>query len=92
MAIITGVFKWETCNLCGVPNGNHTYNCKNAESKKLPVDKIVMPKTVRAYSDFEGHILVRLGNEEHGMDLTCAMRLLRDLRIAVDSAVGFDKV
>jgi|GEM_PF-1990324 len=61
------------------------------EKPELPVDDIVRPNAVRAYSDFEGHILVRIGNEEHGMDLTCAMRLLRDLKIAIDNAVGLDK-
>jgi len=48
------------------------------------------PSCIRAYSDFPNHVLIRMGNTEYGMDLICAMRLLRDLKFAVDTAIGWD--
>lgn len=40
----------------------------------------------RALSDFPGHVLLRMGNVEHGMDLTCAEELFVQLGQAINEA------
>lgn len=63
-------------------------DCSNAQITSHPP---TMPVGVRAYSDHFGHVIVRMSDgQEYGLDLTCAMRLLRDLRVAVDKAAGYD--
>jgi len=44
----------------------------------------------RARCDFPGHVLVRMGNTEYGMDLAVALRLRRDLDAAINTAAGYD--
>lgn len=47
------------------------------------------PSGLMAHSYKPGHVLVRLGGTEHGMDTMTALRLLRDLRIAVEQSAGY---
>lgn len=47
------------------------------------------PAGVMAYCDHPGHVLVRVGNEDHGMDTLTALRLLRDLRNAIEMSAGW---
>lgn len=53
-------------------------------------DPIPMPPMMMAHCDQPGHVLVRLGGDtQHGMSVLTAMRLMRDLRNAVDLAAGW---
>jgi hypothetical protein len=47
------------------------------------------PPGLMAHCDHPGHVLVRLGGAQHGMDTLTAIRLLRDLRNAVDMSAGW---
>jgi hypothetical protein len=47
------------------------------------------PNSMMAQSDHPGHVLVRLGGSTHGMDTLTAIRLLRDLRNAVEQSAGW---
>lgn len=40
----------------------------------------------RAWSDFPGHVVVRVANREYGFDLSNADKLEHDLRHAIDEA------
>lgn len=40
----------------------------------------------RAWSDFPGHVVVRVANGEYGFDLSNAEKLARDLRHAIEEA------
>lgn len=41
----------------------------------------------RAWSDFKNHIIILIGNKEHGVDTKCALTLLRDLEQAVKDSI-----
>jgi len=47
------------------------------------------PPALMAHCDHPGHELVRLGGVQHGMDTLTAIRLLRDLRNAVEQSAGY---
>ena len=47
------------------------------------------PSTMLAHCDQPGHVLVRVGGTQHGMDTITALRLLRDLRYAVEQSAGW---
>lgn len=47
------------------------------------------PPSLMAHCDNPGHVLVRLGGAQHGMDTLTAIRLLRDLRLAVEQSAGW---
>lgn len=49
----------------------------------------MMPSALMAHCDYPGHVLVRLGGTQHGMDTLTAIRLLRDLRNAVEMSAGW---
>lgn len=50
------------------------------------------PRALMAHCDHPGHVLVRLGGTQHGMDTLTAIRLLRDLRNAVEMSAGWPPV
>jgi hypothetical protein len=50
------------------------------------------PPTLMAHCDQPGHVLVRLGGREHGMDTLTAIRLMRDLRHALEMSAGWPPV
>ncbi len=45
----------------------------------------------RAYSDGFNHVLVKMYNMEHGLDLACAIRLREDLDRAIRNAALCDE-
>jgi hypothetical protein len=47
------------------------------------------PPGLMAHCDQPGHLFVRLGGVKHGMDTLTALRLLRDLRLAVEMSAGW---
>ena len=47
------------------------------------------PHAMMAHCDHPGHVLVKLGGTTHGMDTLTAIRLLRDLRSAVEMSAGW---
>ena len=47
------------------------------------------PTCLMAHSDHPGHVLVKLGGVQHGMGTLTAIRLLRDLRNAVEQSAGW---
>lgn len=56
-------------------------------------EPIPMPAMMMAHCDIPGHILVRLGDDtQHGMSVLTAVRLMRDLRNAVENAAGWPTV
>lgn len=50
---------------------------------------LAVPPGLMAISDETGHVLVRIYGQQFGMDTVTALRLLRDLRIAVDNSAGW---
>lgn len=66
------------------------HGAATVQMSREPRTPSVVPKGLRAWSDFQDHVLVRIGNVEHGMDIMTATRLLRDLKVAVDNAAGYD--
>lgn len=44
----------------------------------------------RAYSDAFNHVIVKIGNTEHGFDLACAIQLKTDLDKAISYAALHD--
>ena len=51
------------------------------------------PPGLMAHCDHPGHVLVRLpGGPQHGIDTLTAIRLLRDLRNAVEMSAGWPPV
>jgi hypothetical protein len=56
-------------------------------------EPIPMPPLMMAHCDMPGHVLVRLGGDtQHGMSALTAVRLMRDLRNAVEHAAGWPVV
>ena len=49
----------------------------------------VFPLSLMAHCDHPGHVLVKLGGNTHGMDTLTAIRLMRDLRNAVEMSAGW---
>jgi hypothetical protein len=47
------------------------------------------PPALMAHCDEPGHVFVKLGGTKHGMDTVTALRLLRDLRYAVEQSAGW---
>ena len=47
------------------------------------------PPALMAHCDHPGHVLVKLGGTTHGMDTLTAIRLMRDLRNAVEMSAGW---
>jgi hypothetical protein len=47
------------------------------------------PSSLLAHCDHPGHVMVRLGGTIHGMDTLTAIRLMRDLRCAVEASAGW---
>lgn len=47
------------------------------------------PSALMAHCDHPGHVQVKLGGTTHGMDTLTAIRLLRDLRNAVEMSAGW---
>lgn len=53
-------------------------------------EPIPMPPLMMAHCDMPGHVMVRLGGDtQHGMGVLTAIRMMRDLRNAVESAAGW---
>jgi len=50
------------------------------------------PHALMAHCDQPGHVLVKLGGNTHGMDTLTAIRLMRDLRNAVEMSAGWPPV
>ena len=49
--------------------------------------KSISNKDLLAYSDFQGHILIRIGEEEFGLNTLKAVKFLRDLKKAIDDSL-----
>lgn len=45
-------------------------------------------QSIKVSSDFPGHILVKMSNEEVGLDIECAKQLIEELQAAIHESNG----